>query len=71
MKKVSSKNNKFDSMSKTSIFFAILFIILFLAILAVSIAYLADFIRYNGSTEDGLLWTASQREHGLFNFWKK
>lgn len=51
---------------------AILFIILFLAILAVSIVIPVDLLGgYNGSAGK-MKWagTASQREHGLFNFKK-
>ncbi|WP_045433754.1 hypothetical protein [Metamycoplasma canadense] len=63
-----SKNKK--TFKKTTIV-AIFFIVLFLVILAILIAYVADFIRFNGTLKNGLLWTVDQRKHGLFNFWNK
>ncbi|QJG66762.1 hypothetical protein [Mycoplasma phocoenae] len=50
---------------------AILFVIILLAIIAVSIAFIADFLIYKNSFKDGLLWTVDQRVHGLFNFFNK
>ncbi|WP_029608978.1 hypothetical protein [Mycoplasma simbae] len=49
----------------------IFFTILFLLILCVAIAYIADFYIYKGSGQDGLLWTVEQRIHGLFSWWNK
>ncbi|WP_036461495.1 hypothetical protein [Mycoplasma simbae] len=51
-------------------FFAVVFVVIFLAIIAVSVAYIADFVIYQGSGEDGLLWTVSQRMYGLFGLYK-
>ncbi|WP_036451689.1 hypothetical protein [Mycoplasma buteonis] len=43
----------------------VIFVIL-LALIAVEIAYIADFYIYKDSGNDGLLWTVAQRQTGLF-----
>ncbi|QJG67274.1 hypothetical protein HGG69_01345 [Mycoplasma phocoenae] len=47
------------------IIYAIL-IILATILVATTIAYVADFIIYKGTDQDGLLWTVAQRQKGLF-----
>ncbi|MBU4690180.1 hypothetical protein KQ874_00475 [Mycoplasma sp. ES3157-GEN-MYC] len=49
----------------------IIFTIIFIVVIALAIAYIADFLIYQGSHKDGLLWTANQRAHGLFNLFNK
>ncbi|MBZ4195401.1 hypothetical protein [Mycoplasma tauri] len=65
------EKEKITKNSKKWTIISVIFIILFFAILAVLIAYVADFIRFKDSLDDGLLWTFDQRKHGLFNFWNK
>ncbi|MGX9357961.1 hypothetical protein ACT1UH_02600 [Mycoplasma sp. 332] len=52
---------------KVSIIIGTIFILLFLALLSVAIAYLADYLVYMNTDSDGLLWTVAQRSKGLFN----
>ncbi|MBU4689832.1 hypothetical protein KQ873_02110 [Mycoplasma zalophidermidis] len=51
--------------------FTIIFTIIFIVVIVLAIAYIADFLIYQGSHKDGLLWTANQRAHGLFNLFNK
>ncbi|WP_426461034.1 hypothetical protein [Mycoplasma hafezii] len=41
-------------------------LVVLVVLICVEIAYIADFYIYRDSGKDGLLWTASQRLHGLF-----
>ncbi|QBF34408.1 hypothetical protein EG856_00460 [Mycoplasmopsis phocirhinis] len=47
---------------------AVIFIVIFLTIIAVCIAYIADFLIYKGTQENGLLLTTQQRAHGIFRW---
>ncbi|MCS4536552.1 MULTISPECIES: hypothetical protein [unclassified Mycoplasma] len=65
--KKSSRNSEGKAMTILTIVFAIIFLL----ILAVSIAYLADFLIYRGTQQDGLLLTTQQRVHGIFHWFNK
>ncbi|WP_036463794.1 hypothetical protein [Mycoplasmopsis sturni] len=43
--------------------------IIFLVILCVAIAYIADFAIYNNTTQDGKLLSYAARTHGILNIW--
>lgn len=58
--------NKRDFILKIT--FVILSII-FLVIFCVAIAYIADFLIYNNTTEDGKLLSYITRTHGILNIW--
>lgn len=52
--------------SKIKLIITIAVIVILLVFVAVMIAYISDFFIYKDTAKDGLLWTVSQREHGLF-----
>ncbi|MBW0594956.1 hypothetical protein MALH04_00718 [Mycoplasma anatis] len=55
-----------DKKQKIKLIITIVIIVLLLVFIAVMIAYISDFFIYKDTVKDGLLWTVSQREHGLF-----
>ncbi|BAP01121.1 hypothetical protein MCAL160_0647 [Mycoplasmopsis californica HAZ160_1] len=71
---LSQSNKKWNNVGKlsgTKKTFFIIAILLFVAIIVFGVFLAFDFIYYNGSVQDGWIWSVERRNHGIFGWWNR